>query len=46
MAASLDSVETHVVLNETTNAEYVNGHLFYMKDGNLVRQPFDAGALN
>jgi len=45
MAASLDSLETHVVLNETTNAEYVNGHLFYMKDGNLVRQPFDAGAL-
>ena len=45
MAASLDSLKTHVVLNETTNVEYVNGQLFYMKDGNLVRQPFDAGAL-
>ena len=45
MAASLDSLETHIVLNETTNVEYGSGHLFYMKDGNLVRQAFDAGAL-
>jgi Tol biopolymer transport system component len=41
MAASLDSSDTHVVLDESTNAEYANGHLSFVKDGNLVAQSFD-----
>jgi len=45
MAASLDSPEVKVILDETTNVEFADGHLFYMKDGNLVMQPFDVGAL-
>jgi Tol biopolymer transport system component len=41
MAASLDSSDTHVVLDESTNVEYANGNLFFVKDGNLVAQSFD-----
>lgn len=41
MATSLDSSEAQLVVDETTNAEYAHGRLFYMKDGNLVMQPFD-----
>ncbi len=44
-AGSLDSSETHVVLDENTNAEYASGQLFFVKDGNLVMQPFDPRAL-
>jgi hypothetical protein len=45
MAASLDSSDAQVILDEPTNAEYANGQLFYMKDGNLVRQAFDVRGL-
>ena len=41
-AASLDSPEPKLVLDENTSAEYANGYLFFKKDENLVAQPFDA----
>lgn len=44
-AASLDSMEAKLILPENSNAEYANGYLFFMKDGNLVAQPFDPDKL-
>ena len=40
-AASLDSQDTKLILGDNTNAAYANGYLFFVKDGNLVAQPFD-----
>jgi serine/threonine protein kinase len=39
---SLDSTETHSILNVSSNAEYAGGFILYVTDGNLVAQPFDA----
>lgn len=41
LLASLDSEETQLVVDQTTNAEYANGHLFFVVDGNLMAQPFN-----
>ena len=40
-AASLDSPDTKLVVEESNGAAYANGYLFFAKDGNLVAQPFD-----
>ncbi len=44
-AASLDSPDAKLVLPENTNVAYAAGHLLFMKDGNLVAQPFDPDRL-
>jgi len=43
---SLDSTESHVVLQTKSNATYSSGYILYMTDGNLVAQPFDLGHLS
>jgi Tol biopolymer transport system component len=42
-AGSLDSTESHVILQTKSNAAYSSGNVLYMTDGNLVAQPFDLG---
>jgi eukaryotic-like serine/threonine-protein kinase len=39
--ASVDGKEDHLLLHICSNASYVNGHLIYWRDGNLIAQPFD-----
>jgi eukaryotic-like serine/threonine-protein kinase len=39
--ASVDGKEDHPLLHICSNASYVNGHLIYWRDGNLIAQPFD-----
>lgn len=41
-AGSLDGGQTHQVLPVGSNVAYSNGFLFYVKDGILMGQPFDA----
>jgi Tol biopolymer transport system component len=38
---SLDSTESHVLLQAKSNALYSSGYILYLADGNLVAQPFD-----
>jgi Tol biopolymer transport system component len=45
-AASLDSPDAKLILDDNTNAAYANGYLFFAKDGNLVAQPFDPDHLS
>jgi hypothetical protein len=40
-AASLDSPDPKLIVEENSAAVYANGYLFFIKDGNLVAQPFD-----
>jgi eukaryotic-like serine/threonine-protein kinase len=40
-AASLDSPEAKLIVEENSGAAYANGYLFFTKDNNLVAQPFD-----
>ena len=40
-AASLESPEAKLIVGENSGAAYANGYLFFIKDGNLVAQPFD-----
>jgi Tol biopolymer transport system component len=40
-AASLDSPETKLIAEENNGPAFANGDLFFVKDGNLVAQPFD-----
>jgi Tol biopolymer transport system component len=40
-AASLDSSEPKLILDDNSNAAYANGYIFFTHDGNLVAQPFD-----
>jgi Tol biopolymer transport system component len=44
-AGSLDGGEPQQVLPVGSNVAYGNGHLFYMKDGTLMEQPFDPAKL-
>jgi Tol biopolymer transport system component len=45
-AASLDSPEAKLIVEENSGAAYANGYLFFTKDGNLVAQPFDPDHLS
>jgi Tol biopolymer transport system component len=45
-AASLDSPDTKLIVEENSEAAYASGYLFFTKDGNLVAQPFDPDHLN
>ncbi len=45
-AGSLDSTESHIILQVKSNAAYSSGYLLYMTDGNLVAQPFDLSHLS
>jgi Tol biopolymer transport system component len=45
LARSLDGSESKQILPVGSNVAYSNGHLFYLKDGTLIGQPFDAGGL-
>jgi eukaryotic-like serine/threonine-protein kinase len=40
-AASLDSPDAKLIVEENSGAAYANGYLFFIKDNNLVAQPFD-----
>jgi Tol biopolymer transport system component len=41
-AGSLDSTEhIHVIDSGSTNAQYAQGHLLYLRDSTLMAQPFD-----
>jgi serine/threonine protein kinase len=40
-AASLDSPDPKLIVEDNSAAAYANGYIFFMKDGNLVAQPFD-----
>jgi len=44
-AGSLDGGEPQQVLPAGSNVAYSHGHLFYLKDGSLMGQPFDASGL-
>ena len=44
-AASLDNPEAKLIVEENTAAQYANGYIFFVKDGNLVAQPFDPDRL-
>ncbi len=44
-AGSIDSEEVKPILPENTAAAYANGYLFFVKDDNLVAQPFDPARL-
>jgi Tol biopolymer transport system component len=44
-AASLDSPEPKLILEDNSAADYANGYIFFTKDGNLVAQPFDPDRL-
>ncbi len=41
LGGSVDSKDTQVVLEKATSVAYANGHLFYVRDGDLVAQPFN-----
>ena len=43
--ASLDSPEAKLIDDNNSAAAYSNGYIFFVKDGNLVAQPFDPGRL-
>jgi eukaryotic-like serine/threonine-protein kinase len=43
---SLDSMESHVILQTKSNAAFSGGQVLYMVDGNLVAQPFDLSHLS
>ncbi len=45
-AGSLDGSEPRLVLASASVAQYANGHLLYMKDGNLVAQRFNVRSLS
>ncbi|HXN73485.1 MAG TPA: protein kinase [Candidatus Acidoferrales bacterium] len=38
---SLDSTDSHVIVQAKSNAVYSSGYIVYVTDGNLVAQPFD-----
>ncbi|MEO5935857.1 MAG: protein kinase [Terriglobales bacterium] len=42
--ASLGAGEPRMLLEHGSNVAFANGQLFFMKDGNLMAQEFDAGA--
>jgi Tol biopolymer transport system component/predicted Ser/Thr protein kinase len=44
-AASLKGEEPKLVLERASNVQYSGGYLLYLKDANLVAQPFDASGL-
>jgi Tol biopolymer transport system component len=44
-AASLDSPEAKLIVDDNCAAAYANGYLFFAQDGNLVAQPFDPDRL-
>jgi len=44
-AASLDSPEAKLIVDNNSAAVYANGYIFFAKDGNLVAQPFDLDRL-
>lgn len=44
-AGSLDGGATKQILSVGSNVAYSNGYLFYVKDGSLTGQPFDAAGL-
>ena len=44
-AASLDSPDAKLILDDNSAADYANGYIFFTKDGNLVAQPFDPDRL-
>jgi eukaryotic-like serine/threonine-protein kinase len=44
-AASLDSPEAKLIVDDNSAAVYANGYIFFAKDGNLVAQPFDPDRL-
>ena len=44
-AGSLDGGELRQILPVGSNVAYTNGTLFYLKDGTLMAQPFDASGL-
>ena len=44
-AASLDSPEAKPIVDDNSAADYANGYVFFVKDGNLVAQPFDPNHL-
>jgi Tol biopolymer transport system component len=44
-AASLDGGTAQKLLPSGSNVSYSDGYLFYMKDGTLTAQPFDASGL-
>ncbi len=45
-AASLDSPEAKLIVEDNSGAAYASGYLFFIKDGNLVAQPFDPDHLS
>ncbi len=45
-AASLDSPEAKLIVDNNSAANYANGYIFFAKDGNLVAQPFDPDRLS
>jgi eukaryotic-like serine/threonine-protein kinase len=45
-AASLDSPEAKLIVDDNSAAAYANGYIFFVKDGNLVAQPFDPDRLS
>jgi Tol biopolymer transport system component len=44
--ASLDAGDARALVERGSNPQYADGFLFYVVDGNLVAQPFDAGRLS
>ena len=44
-AGSLEGEEPKLVLERASNVQYSGGYLLYLKDANLVAQPFDASGL-
>ena len=44
-AGSIDSEEVKLIVPENTAGAYANGYLFFVKDDNLVAQPFDPARL-
>jgi Tol biopolymer transport system component/aminoglycoside phosphotransferase (APT) family kinase protein len=45
-AASLDSPEAKLIVDDNSAAAYASGYIFFVKDGNLVAQPFDPDRLS
>jgi len=43
--ASLDSDETHELMQSGSNAKYALGHIFWVHDGFLMARPFDPSGL-
>jgi Tol biopolymer transport system component len=42
-AGSLDSEETRTLVDGSSGGSYAGGHLFFLSNGLLMRQPFDTG---